>query len=104
MGNFTIFLLISSILACTYALSVSIWIILAVRRRKRGEKDFKYIPLYENDIVVNKLNITETKITIDSVEFSNEEDVRKVKVKKDDKPKTILHFKEKEISPYPQLV
>lgn len=50
MGSFTVLLIISTIIACAYTLAVSVWIILAVRRRKRGEKDFKFIPLYENNM------------------------------------------------------
>lgn len=50
MGSFTILLIISTIIACAYTLAVIVWIILAVRKRKRGQKDFKYIPLYENNM------------------------------------------------------
>lgn len=53
MGSFTILLIISTIIACAYTLAVSVWIILAVRNRKRGQKDFKYIPLYENNMTTS---------------------------------------------------
>lgn len=57
MEGFTILFLISTIIACVYTLSVSVWIILAVRRRKKGEKDFKYFSLYEKNISIsNKKN------------------------------------------------
>lgn len=94
MGSFTIFLLISTILACAYALGVSIWIILAVRRRKRGEKDFKYIPLYENNIPIN---IKETTIRLSATLPTCEETVIPQK-RKNVKPKVTISFEEKEIS------
>lgn len=95
MGSFTIFLLISTILACAYTLAVSIWIILAVRRRKRGEKDFKYIPLYENNIPTI---IKETTITLNTILPTCEETVTPQK-KKNVKPEVTISFEEKEISP-----
>lgn len=94
MGSFTIFLLISTILACAYALGVSIWIILAVRRRKRGEKDFKYIPLYENNISISK----ETTITLSTI-IPPREETPKIQKRNNDKSEVlILHFPQKEIS------
>ncbi len=95
MGSFTIFLLISTILACAYALGVSIWIILAVRRRKKGEKDFKYIPLYENNMPIK---IKETTITLNTTLPTCEETIIPQK-KKNIKPKVTISFEEKEISP-----
>lgn len=94
MGGFTIFLLISTILACAYALGVSIWIILAVRRRKRGEKDFKYIPLYENN---SSIDIRETTITLNTTIPTCEEATNPQKRKNETHKVITLHFPPKEI-------
>lgn len=53
MGSFTILLIISTIIACAYTLAVSVWIILAVRKRKRGQKNFKYISFYEKNMTIS---------------------------------------------------
>lgn len=100
MGNFTIFLLISTILACAYALGVSIWIILAVRRRKRGEKDFKYIPLYENNLPISIKGDTITLIST----LSACEETETLQKKKNVIPDVTISFDKKDISPYLQLV
>ncbi len=95
MGSFTIFLLISTILACAYTLAVSIWIILAVRRRKRGEKDFKYIPLYENNISIDS---KETTITLSATIPTCEETTKPQKEGNESLEFMTLYFPKKEIS------